>query len=283
MGDKAASPSPAVSSAKTRRLDALHRRLGGKRAGAAQQPGSPSAGLPNKRHKASSAGATPSPRKQGPAKFPYDLLDHVRFDATLARRLQGPSAHKDATTAFLDGLLASTATDSTGVQNIKQRVQDRMLQLDNPATIKAAAIKAAKAKQRSQHKRMSTAPRAESAAVARAHAKELSRLPKDQQRYELYQPLNVLWQAYAGKLLQSPTMEALLQADLHGCQLTVLASKVGRHVGKQGIVVQDRSNILVVITPDNQQLLLAKQGAKFRVQLDPLHAMILNGDAWRAH
>ena len=50
--------------------------------------GSPSAGLPNKRHKASSAVATPSPRKQGPAKFPYDLLDHVRFDATLARRLQ---------------------------------------------------------------------------------------------------------------------------------------------------------------------------------------------------
>ena len=39
MGDKTASPSPAVSSAKTRRLDALHRRLGGKRAGAAQHPG----------------------------------------------------------------------------------------------------------------------------------------------------------------------------------------------------------------------------------------------------
>jgi hypothetical protein len=39
MGDKAASPSPAVSSAKSRRLDALHRRLGGKRAGAAQHPG----------------------------------------------------------------------------------------------------------------------------------------------------------------------------------------------------------------------------------------------------
>ena len=63
------------------------------------------------------------------------------------------------------------------------QVQDRMLQLDNPATIKAAAIKAAKAKQRSQHKRISTAPRAESAAVACAHAKELSRLPKDQQRW----------------------------------------------------------------------------------------------------
>jgi hypothetical protein len=39
MGDKAASPSPAVSSAKSRRLDALHRRLGGKRAGEAQHPG----------------------------------------------------------------------------------------------------------------------------------------------------------------------------------------------------------------------------------------------------
>jgi Ribonuclease P/MRP, subunit p29 len=32
-----------------------------------------------------------------------------------------------------------------------------------------------------------------------------------------------------------------LQADLHGCQLTVLASKIGRHVGKQGIVVQVRT------------------------------------------
>lgn len=30
----------------------------------------------------------------------------------------------------------------------------------------------------------------------------------------------------------------VLQADLHGCELSVLASKVQRHVGKQGIVVQ---------------------------------------------
>ncbi len=29
-----------------------------------------------------------------------------------------------------------------------------------------------------------------------------------------------------------------MQADLHGCQLTVLASKVPRHIGKQGIVIQ---------------------------------------------
>ena len=175
-------------------------------------------------------------------------------------------------------------------------------------------------------------------------------------RYALYQPLNVLWQAYAGKLLQSPTLEDLLQvrirnegwhsegqcmlcmtcclpysrlhlvrrrnntpaqqggctlqADLHGCQLTVLDSKIRRHIGKQGIVVQvrnmslsvllgsrvrgrqisehilmillpcqDRGNVLVVITPDNQQLSLAKRGGKFRVQLDALHAMDLSGDA----
>lgn len=139
------------------------------------------------------------------------------------------------------------------------QVQDRMLQLDNPASIKAAAIKAAKAKQRSQHKRKSTAPRAESAAVARAHAKELSRLPKDQQRwgsaraalrqghacgtshrflpspgqtqgctcrYELYQPLNVLWQAYAGKLLQSPNMGDLLQVRV---STTGMASIYAQH------------------------------------------------------
>ena len=35
--------------------------------------------------------------------------------------------------------------------------------------------------------------------------------------------------------------DCTLQADLHGCQLTVLASKIGRHVGKQGIVVQVRN------------------------------------------
>ena len=104
-----------------------------------------------------------------------------------------------------------------------------------------------------------------------------------------------------------------LQADLHGCQLTVLDSKIRRHTGKQGIVVQvrnmllsvslgsrvhglpmseltltfslpiqDRGNVLVVITTDNQQLLLAKRGGKFRVQLDAQHAMDLNGDAFAA-
>ena len=44
--------------------------------------------------------------------------------------LQEPSARKDATTAFLNGLLASAATDSTGLnnlnKNIKQRVRPNM-------------------------------------------------------------------------------------------------------------------------------------------------------------
>ena len=33
-------------------------------------------------------------------------------------------------------------------------------------------------------------------------------------RYALYEPLNILWQAYAGKLLQSPNLEDLLQVRI---------------------------------------------------------------------
>ena len=44
--------------------------------------------------------------------------------------LQEPSARKDATTAFLNGLRTSTATDSTGLNNLnksmKQRVRPNM-------------------------------------------------------------------------------------------------------------------------------------------------------------
>lgn len=36
---------------------------------------------------------------------------------------------------------------------------------------------------------------------------------------------------------------------------------------------------MVLITPGNQQLILAKRGGRFQVQLDASHAMILNGAA----
>jgi hypothetical protein len=45
-------------------------------------------------------------------------------------------------------------------------------------------------------------------------------------RYELYQPLNVLWQAYAGKLLQSPNMGDLLQVRV---STTGMASIYAQH------------------------------------------------------
>lgn len=36
---------------------------------------------------------------------------------------------------------------------------------------------------------------------------------------------------------------------------------------------------MVLITPDDQRLLIAKKGGKFRVALDASHTMVLHGDA----
>lgn len=99
----------------------------------------------------------------------------------------------------------------------------------------------------------------------------------------------------------------------------MLASEIGRHIGKQGIVIQVRSQAascsviilngsalmrqraqfcknlgqqqpdppclqdgrqtLTMITPDNQLLRLTKKGGRFEVPLSKARAMVLNGDA----
>ena len=87
-------------------------------------------------------------------------------------------------------------------------------------------------------------------------------IPKEEQKYEIYEKLNALWVEYmqdvlgmAGKGEQGISVAGhgslLATADFHGAILEVVRSRCVDRVGVKGIVVRDTKFTFVVITKEN--------------------------------
>ena len=78
-------------------------------------------------------------------------------------------------------------------------------------------------------------------------------------RFEDLRPLHALWKQHVDSLIQHSrsVQECLLSADLHGCFLRIVSCR--QQQGIRGIVVREGSRYLYVVTPQDQQLCVAKQ------------------------
>ncbi|XP_071091853.1 ribonuclease P protein subunit p29-like [Haliotis cracherodii] len=102
-------------------------------------------------------------------------------------------------------------------------------------------------------------------------------IKKDQQRYEDYLPLNILWTSYVKDLIDfqhlneknhvTATMK-FMKADLHGCIITVQRSKCASYVGTTGIVLKESRNMFLIITADNRVKDIPKQNSVFTVKVE---------------
>ncbi|TPX09056.1 uncharacterized protein E0L32_001682 [Thyridium curvatum] len=113
----------------------------------------------------------------------------------------------------------------------------------------------------------------------------LYELPRDQQRYALFEPLHRLWLGYVRELLgrdmfgaaTSPGADAsaaakLSSADLHGAEVEVVRSGCVSRVGIRGIVVKDAKFVFEIVTRRDQLNVVPKEGTIFRVEVPPEHA-----------
>ena len=88
-------------------------------------------------------------------------------------------------------------------------------------------------------------------------------IPKEQQKYDVYEPLHTLWVGYMWEILGMSEGQKsyvtgqsagpkLVSADYHGAKVTVVRSRCVGMVGLQGIVVRDTKFTFQIITRKDQ-------------------------------
>ncbi len=84
-------------------------------------------------------------------------------------------------------------------------------------------------------------------------------IPKEAQKYSIYEPLHAMWVGYIQEVLgenctpvSSQSAAKLVSADFHGAKLEVVRARCVSRVGVKGIVVKDTKFTFEVITEKNE-------------------------------
>jgi ribonuclease P protein subunit POP4 len=98
-------------------------------------------------------------------------------------------------------------------------------------------------------------------------------IPKSEQKYEVYVPLNRMWIGYIqeilglrqeGGVVSNAEAAKLCSADFHGAELEVVRSRCVSRVGVKGIVVKDSKFAFEVVTKRDVVKVLPKEHTIFR-------------------
>lgn len=112
-------------------------------------------------------------------------------------------------------------------------------------------------------------------------ASQIYTIPKSGQKYEIFEALHGMWEAYIREVLfDSPegwasgplmagTVPKLVSADYHGAELEVVRSRCVSRVGVKGVVIKETKFTFELITKDNTVKSIPKEGTVFRFKLSP--------------
>ncbi|KAH8809040.1 Rof/RNase P-like protein [Xylogone sp. PMI_703] len=96
-------------------------------------------------------------------------------------------------------------------------------------------------------------------------------IPKEAQKYKIYEPLNKMWIGYILEVLgnnctpvTSSTAAKLVSADYHGAMLEVVRSRCVGRVGIAGIVVKDSKFVFELITRNDELKIVPKEHTVFK-------------------
>lgn len=164
-------------------------------------------------------------------------------------------------TPFGHVLLERAFSPDTAATHYTERVLKRPLTIratsptPSARALRRRTLNERKEKQRKNNKQK---PRPLSAAEKRKLC--LNEIPKEQQKYAIYEPLHNLWLGYMREVLgvDDPSRDAYLTpassgqllatADMHGALLSVVRSRCVSRVGLEGIVVRDTRFTFEIIT-----------------------------------
>ncbi|KAH8913039.1 RNase P/MRP, p29 subunit [Coniochaeta sp. PMI_546] len=99
-------------------------------------------------------------------------------------------------------------------------------------------------------------------------------VPKEGQKYAIYEPLHRLWLGYIREILGNEintggqgAAAKLASADFHGAEVEVVRSGCVSRVGIRGIVIKDSRFAFEIITGKNRIKTVPKEGTIFRVEV----------------
>ncbi|KAF1846606.1 ribonuclease-like protein P complex subunit Pop4 [Cucurbitaria berberidis CBS 394.84] len=187
-------------------------------------------------------------------------------------------------TPFAQALLGRAFSPDTAATHYTERVIKRPLNIRATSpTPSARAVRRQTLHERKQEqqKRSKNKPRPLSAAQKRKLC--LNEIPKEQQKYAIYEPLHSLWVGYMREILglndaeravhvtPNASGQMLASADMHGALLSVVRSRCVSRVGLEGIVVRDTRFTFEIITRRNVVKAVPKEHTVFRFEI-PLPA-----------
>lgn len=171
-------------------------------------------------------------------------------------------------------LLARAHSPDSANRIYSEKIQHRSLILrptsPPPSTVNARVARRKaredkKAKQKQRPKPLSSRER---------RTLGLHDIPKDGQKYHIYEPLSQLWLGYAQELLGNDLYTGgpgaavkLASAEFHGAPIQVTRSHCPSRVGIQGVVVRDRKFVLEIITKKRGLKVVPKEGTIFRIEI----------------
>lgn len=102
----------------------------------------------------------------------------------------------------------------------------------------------------------------------------LYEVPREGQKYAVYEPLHRLWLGYIREILGNEintggqgAAAKLASADFHGAGVEVVRSGCVSRVGIRGIIVKDSRFVFEIITEKNRVKTVPKEGTIFRIEV----------------
>jgi ribonuclease P protein subunit POP4 len=171
-------------------------------------------------------------------------------------------------------LLARAHSPDTVDRIFNDKIQYRSLQL-RPSSPPPHISNAREARRRLRHQAKDKKKLKPKPLSSRERRKlGLYDIPRQGHKYEIYEPLNRLWQGYIRDVLGAEISTGgqgaaakLSSAEFHGAQLEVVRSHCPSRVGIKGIVVRDRKFVLEIVTKNRGVKVVPKEGTTFRVMV----------------
>ena len=176
-------------------------------------------------------------------------------------------------------LLKRAHSPDTANNILRERVKQRPLLLRPTSpdpNLNARSKRQYERLQKAKAKRQSNKPKPLSAKQKRALG--IYEIPKEQQKYAIYEPLHRMWCGYmrevlglsGGKRMYLDARSAgqmLVSADYHGALVEVVRSRCVSRVGLKGIVVKDTKFTFEIVTVGDVLKTVPKEYTAFRFEL----------------
>ncbi|KAK4236219.1 putative rRNA and tRNA processing protein [Achaetomium macrosporum] len=155
-----------------------------------------------------------------------------------------------------------------------EKIQQRPLFLtpSSPPPSDARAARRRAQEKKTQQRKKALKPKPLSATQRRKLG--LYDVPRESQKYALFEPLHQLWLGYMREILGNEIYTGgegvaakLASADFHGAGVEVVRSGCVSRVGIKGIVVKDSKFAFEIVTRKDRLKLVPKEGTVFRFEV----------------